>query len=99
MNLTLRANSLSQKAKELKRKDKLKKNKIKNQKKLNLYFIYARCRKPIPCEAENVVDALKWATKNIPIQDILEIHDDKTNLLWGRFTGLNKDTFSEKHSV
>jgi len=92
---------LQQKAKELKRKEKFKKKKliISNSKKSNLYYIYARARKPIPYQAENIYEALKWAVKNIPIQDVLEIHDENTNLLWGRYTGLIKESFNEKHSI
>lgn len=94
------AYELQQKAKELKRKEKIKRKKLSAPaKKLNLYYIYARARKPISTEAENVVDALRWALKTIPVQDVLEIHDENTNLLWGRYTGLMKETFNEKHSI
>lgn len=94
------AYELQLKAKELKRKEKIKRKKLSAPtKKLNLYYIYARARKPISHEAENVVDALRWALKTIPVQDVLEIHDENTNLLWGRYTGLIKETFNEKHSI
>jgi hypothetical protein len=95
MNLKLKAEIAAQKARELKRKAN--KKKIVNVK--NVYFVYARGRKPIFVEAKDLVECLKWALKNIPKQDVLEIHDEKYKLLWGKNTGINKEIFNDKHSV
>lgn len=98
MDLRTKAENAANKARELKRKSKLKK--ARNEKERNnVYYVYARGRRPIFHEAKNLVEALKWALSNIPKQDLLEIHDKDYQLLWGRHTGINKDNYNESHGI
>lgn len=60
------------------------------------FLIYARARQPIPTKAKDLVSAIKKAVSLVEVEDLLEIHDEDTNLLWGKRTGINKEYYGTK---
>lgn len=73
------------------RKNPFKKESVKDP----TFLIYARSRKPIPIEAKDLIGAIKKSMEVIHVDDLLEIHDEDTNLLWGKRTGINKERYKK----
>lgn len=96
-----KARELERKAKALRRQNKIKKVKaslktVMPEKVLTKFIIHARARRPIIREDKTLIDAMKWILTQIPKDDLYEIHNENDQLLWGKTTGLNKETFKGK---
>ena len=97
-----KAKDLELKAKAIRRNQKLQKKKLKNKSVIpkvvvNKFIIHARARRPIVREDKTLVDALRWVLEQIPKEDLYEVHDGSDRLLWGRATGLNKETYKDTY--
>lgn len=66
---------------------------IKQTKEEPTFLIYARSRKPIPITSKDLMGAIKKSLELIHVDDLLEIHDEESNLLWGKRTGINKEYY------
>lgn len=63
------------------------------------YMVYLRGtgpkdpNKPKTFKAKNLVEVIKYSAESFGKERLLEIHDYRGNLLWGKNTGINKEHF------
>jgi hypothetical protein len=69
---------------------------IKKKDDLESYLVYAKARAPIPLRAKDLVSVIKKSLEILTSDDILEIHDEYSNLIWGKNTGIEKAYYENK---